>query len=469
MRFLDKVKNTIESYGMDLRDREPVLVAFSGGADSTSLLIAMHELGYDVHALHVNHNLRGAESMRDEGFCCGVCASLKIDIEVASVDVTTYGIKHKMSTETAARDLRYKAFSENRFGIKKIVVAHNLNDSLETTIYNLTRGTSLNGLCGVAPTMYRSDLDIKIFRPLIECTREEIEDYLKEKHIDFVTDSTNKSNDYTRNIIRNRVIPILSEINPSIIKTYGNTVKVLRDDNKYINDRASCLTRMLYDHKELDLDWLSNTDNALLSRVLTTWLKKHYNINVNRSILSNVIKAVETKSSVQISKTLMCKVHENKLFIENRTGEIENRSIDLNKETIRIIGLNDFVLSNADIDFEYSTIKIKKISTIDSTVNVKNVLAVEKDANITITLRHRHPGDKIKLFKRPTKSLKDLFNSGKIPNYQRDRLVVAETDNDGVIFVDKFGTCDKYRYRQPVDGEKLDYFEIIIENKFDTE
>lgn len=469
MRFLDKVKNTIESYGMDLKDGEPVLVAFSGGADSTSLLFAMHELGYNVHALHVNHNLRGAESMRDEGFCCGVCASLKIDIEVASVDVTTYGIKNKMSTETAARDLRYKAFSENRFGIKKIVVAHNLNDSLETTIYNLTRGTSLNGLCGVAPTMYRSDLDITIFRPLIECTREEIEDYLKEKHIGFVTDSTNKSNDYTRNIIRNRVIPILAEINPSIVKTYGNTVKVLRDDNQYINGRADCLTRMLYNHKELDLEWLSHTDSALLSRVLTTWLKKHYNINVNRSILSNVIKAVETQSSVQISKTLMCKVNKNKMFIESRAGEIENESVDLNKEAIRIIGLDDFVLSDANIEFEYSTIKIRKISTIDDTVNVKNVLAVEKGANITVTLRHRRPGDKIKLFKRPTKSLKDLLNSAKIPNYQRDRLVVAETDSDGVIFADRFGVCDKYRYRQPVDGEELEYFEIIIKNNFDIE
>lgn len=468
MRFLDKVKNTIETYEMDLQPGESVLVALSGGADSTSLVLAMHELGYNVHAIHVNHNLRGSESMRDEGFCYEICANLGIELEVASVDVKGYSIRNKLSTETAARDLRYKAFSENVRGIKKVIVAHNLNDCLETTIYNLTRGTSLNGLCGVAPTMYRKDLDITIFRPLIECTREEIEDYLSEKRVHFVTDSTNSSNDYMRNIIRNKVIPILAEINPSIVKTYGDTVRVLRDDNKYINDRADRLTNMLYNHKEIDLDWLDGTEPALMSRVLTTWLSEKHGIKVSRSILNNVIRAVKTKSSVQISKTLFCSVNGNKLTIEDRTGEVENKDFDLFNESSTVLGLNDFIYYGSPIEFEHSTVTFKKINSPKDAMNVKNVLAINEENNLIITLRHRRPGDKIKLFKRPTKTLKELFNSAKIKNYQRDRIVVLE-NNGELIFVDKFGACDKFHCRQAVGDEKLNYFEVIVDYKFDTE
>ena len=468
MRFLDKVKNTVETYEMDLKPGESVLVAISGGADSTSLVLAMHELGYNVHAIHVNHNLRGSESMRDEGFCYEICANLGIELEVASVDVKGYSVRNKLSTETAARDLRYKAFSENVRGIKKVIVAHNLNDCLETTIYNLTRGTSLNGLCGVAPTMYRKDLDITIFRPLIECTREEIEDYLSEKRVHFVTDSTNSSNDYMRNVIRNKVIPILAEINPSIAKTYGDTVRAIRDDNKYINDRADRLTNMLYNHKEIDLDWLSDTEPALMSRVLSIWLSEKHGIKASRSILNNVIRAVKTKSSIQISKTLFCKVDGNKLTIEDRTGEVENKDFDLFNESSTVLGLNDFIEYGRSIEFEHSTITFKKIDSPKDAVNVKNVLAINEESNLIITLRHRRPGDKIKMFKRPTKTLKELFNSAKIQHYQRDRIVVLE-NNGELIFVDKFGVCDKFHCRQAVDGEKLNYFEVIVDYKFDIE
>lgn len=468
MRFLDKVKNTIETYGMDLKPGEPVLVALSGGADSTSLLLAMHELGYNVHAFHVNHNLMGSESMRAEGFCYEICSRLGIDIEIASIDVKEYSLKNKISTETASRDLRYKAFSKNVKGIKKVILAHNLNDCLETTIYKLTRGTSLKGLCGVAPIMYRRDLDITVFRPLIECTREEIEDYLNEKNTGFMTNSTNNSSDYARNVIRNKVIPILSEINPSIVKTYGDTVKALRDDSKYINGIADRVTNMLYNQKEIDLGWLVNTESALMSRILITWLNEQYNIKVSRNILNNVIRAVKTKSSVQISKTLFCRVDGDKLTIEDRAGEPENKDFDLYNENCEIIGLNEFAECSTTIEFEHSTISIKKIDSPKDAINVRNVIAVNEDIDLVVNVRHRHPGDKIKLFKRPTKTIKELFNAAEIPHYQRDRIIMLENNNE-LIFVDKFGVCDKFHCRQAVDGEKLNYFEVIVNYKYDFE
>jgi len=467
MRFLDKVRNTISTYNMDLKPGESVLVALSGGADSVSLLLAMYELGYNVHALHVNHNLRGDESLRDERHCCDICAELGIELEVTSVDVTKYSLENKLSTETAARDLRYNAFSKNCCGIKKIIVAHNLNDSLETTIYNLTRGTSLNGLCGVAPAMYRKDLDITIYRPLIECTRDEIENYLAEKNVNFVTDSTNNSNDYTRNVIRNRVIPILTEINPSLVTTYGDTVKSLRADNKDITDRADTLTRMLYRHKELDMYAISGTGPVLTPRVLTTWLRDYYGIKANRNILNNILRAIETRSDVQISKTMICRASGDKLFIEDKAGEFRNGSFEADIENYVIKGIHDFWEVHSPIKFEHSTIEIRKLDRPRDATNIKNVIAVNDDDNLIINVRHRRPGDKIKLFKRPHKTLKELFNSAKIPNYQRDKLIVIECNNE-LIFVDNFGTCDRYRCRQPMDGEKLSYYEVITEYNFDV-
>lgn len=465
MRFLDKVKSTIETYKMDLEPGEPVLVALSGGADSISLMLAMKELGYDVHALHVNHNLRGEEALRDERYCCSICSDLKIELEVASVDVMKRCYESKQSTETAARDLRYKAFSKNNYGIKKIVVAHNLNDSLETTIYNLTRGTSLNGLCGVAPVMYRKDLDIMIYRPLIECTRSEIEDFLAEKNVNFVTDSTNNTNDYTRNIIRNRVIPILAEINPSIVSTYGETVKTLRADNKYINDRADRLTELLHERKELDLEWIVDSEPALISRVLSSWLRKQYNIKVNRNILNNVIRAIETRSDVQISKTMICRASGDKLFIEEKTGNTSDESFEPSLEHYVIRGIHDYWEIASPVKFKYSTTTVRKIDSPRDAKNIKNVLAVNNNANIEIHVRHRRPGDKIKMYKRPNKTLKELFNSAKINPAHRDKLVVVESNGE-LIFVENFGTCDRYRCRQPMNGESLSYYEIMTEYNF---
>lgn len=467
MRFLDKVRKTISTYNMCLEENEPVVVALSGGADSTSLLLAMHELGFEVHAIHVNHNLRGAEAKRDEDFCYSLCNELGIDIEIFSVDVNSYSIENKMSTETAARDLRYKAFKENANGIKKVIVAHNLNDCLETTIYNLTRGTSLNGLCGVAPVMYREDLDITVFRPLIECTRDEIEDYLHEKNIGFVTDSTNNSNDYTRNIIRNRVIPILAEINPSVVKTYGDTVKALRKDSEYINERATRLEYMLFNNKELDLSWLELTDMSLLSRVLTNWLSKYYNIKATRNVLNNIIQAVRTKSDVQLGTNVYCRVKDETLYIEQQEQYVDNEDYDSFSEVYDIEDIIKFTQTSSEedkhnvIQFKHSTISFKIIESPKDAINIHNVFAINVGSNTPVKVRHRHPADRIKLYKRPTKAVKELFNSAKMDKFLRDKIVMIESNNE-LIFVDRFGVCDKLRCRQPIDGEKLVYIEVLI-------
>ena len=194
--FQEKVKSIIEHNDL-LKKQEKVIVAFSGGADSVSLLLVLKELGYRVLAVHVNHNLRADESKRDENFCRDMCKRLNIDFFCENVDVYSCCKENKLSIEQGARELRYGALNKYAKNIK-IATAHNISDSIETTIFNLSRGTGLKGLCGIS--VKREN----IIRPILYCSREEIESYIQEQNESYVEDSTNKEVVYTRNKIRHK-------------------------------------------------------------------------------------------------------------------------------------------------------------------------------------------------------------------------------------------------------------------------
>lgn len=192
------------------------IVALSGGADSVSLLFVLkhleHELGIDVEAAHCNFHLRGAESVRDEEFCKQLCERLSVPLHLIHFDTQAYADLHRVSIEMAARDLRYGYFENLRRDIKAqdICVAHHRDDSVETVLLNLVRGTGLRGLRGIKPR------NGNIIRPLLSLSREDIVQYLDALGESYVTDSTNLHNDVKRNKIRLDVMPLLRELNPSV-------------------------------------------------------------------------------------------------------------------------------------------------------------------------------------------------------------------------------------------------------------
>ncbi|HBB19014.1 MAG TPA: tRNA lysidine(34) synthetase TilS [Ruminococcus sp.] len=230
--MLDKIFGTIQKYHM-LEKGETAVCGLSGGADSVCLLLALRELaprlGITVEAIHVNHCLRGEESDRDEEFCRDLCRKLQVPFTAVRCDVKSFAQENGLSTEEAARELRYKAFAENSAG-KKLATAHNAGDDLETALLNLTRGTALRGMCGIPPVRG------SIIRPLLAVTRREIEDFLKQRQQPFVTDSTNLSNEYTRNKLRHIVIPALEEINGSVIETSVRSFEAMREENALIEE-----------------------------------------------------------------------------------------------------------------------------------------------------------------------------------------------------------------------------------------
>lgn len=217
---------------------DKVLVTLSGGADSVALLRILLSLGYTCEAAHCNFHLRGEESNRDENFVVQLCHKLHVPLHVNSFETQAYACDHKISIEMAARKLRYQWFEAlaKEYEHTAIAVAHHQDDSVETMLLNLTRGTGINGLLGIRP---KNGI---IVRPLLCVTRNDIIDYLQHLEQEYVTDSTNLEDEYTRNKIRLRLIPMMQEINPSVKEKLFQT-------GSYLNEVAVVYQRAIEEGK----------------------------------------------------------------------------------------------------------------------------------------------------------------------------------------------------------------------------
>lgn len=229
--MLNKVKQFIAEKHL-LKASRLYLVALSGGADSVALLLVLKELGYSIEAVHCNFHLRGEESLRDEQYCKELCERESIPLHIAHFDTKEYADLHKVSIEMAARDLRYKYFFQLKDDLQAaaICVGHHKEDSVETILINLLRGTGLSGMMGISPDAN------SIIRPLLSVSRQEIEQYLEERKVSYVTDSTNMIDDVVRNKIRLNIIPLLKEINPSVNDAILTTAQHLTDANIILQD-----------------------------------------------------------------------------------------------------------------------------------------------------------------------------------------------------------------------------------------
>ncbi len=235
--FLKKISDYITSHKL-LNMEEKHLVALSGGADSVCLTLTLKQLGYDIEAAHCNFHLRGEESERDERFCINFCEKNGIKFHIAHYDTISFAKMHKISIEMAARELRYSYFKQLKddIGAATVCVAHHQNDTVETVLINLIRGTGIQGLTGIHAK------NGQIVRPLLCVSRNDIEKELKTVGQDFVIDSTNLEDDVVRNKIRLDIIPLMQKINPSvnesIAKTAERVSEVARAFNSVIEDEA---------------------------------------------------------------------------------------------------------------------------------------------------------------------------------------------------------------------------------------
>ena len=231
-RICGKIERAVQEFSMLPADT-PVIVGFSGGADSTALLHYLAEIrNVPVTAAHINHQLRGEESQRDERWAQAFCEARGIPVRVHREDVERTAREHRQSVEERGRQVRYAFFQELAGPAGRIATAHTASDQVETVLYHLAKGTGHKGMQGIPPVRGN------IVRPLCFLTREEVEAYCRWYGLDYVQDSTNFCREYTRNRIRLDVLPLLREINPKVEQAVLRLTGQLREEEEYLQGQA---------------------------------------------------------------------------------------------------------------------------------------------------------------------------------------------------------------------------------------
>ncbi len=417
--FTQKVHSFIKNNNMFDKSL-PIIVGVSGGADSICLATVLKNFGYDVIVAHVNHNLRGNESNRDEDFVRNFAIKNKLTFEVLSIDIEKIADDKKISCEMAGRNVRYNFFEKlsQKYNTDFIAVAHNMNDSAETILMNVIRGASVNGQKGIVP------VNKKIRRPFLCVKRDEIESFLNEMSIDYVNDSTNFEDIYTRNFIRNQIIPLVKNVNPNIIETLTANSKITFDENDYIESVTDNIYKKI----------CKKSDNALTIDLSSEDLHISIKRRVIKKALETIFDDKKRISSVNIEDILNLKPEKSFEFGDCLT--IRN-----------IYGKLWFVLNNDAVDFSYNTkanseVFIKeinktfKIEVLEKYIKNNNTMCIDYDKiNGEITIRSKKIGDKFEpLGLNGTQSVKDYFINKKIPYFLRNKIPVIVC-NDEVIGV----------------------------------
>lgn len=439
--MLAKVYDFIIKNNM-LSENDMVVCGLSGGADSVALLLALYELkeklDITVESVHVNHCLRGAESDRDEMFCRELCKRLGITFQAVSCDVKGLSVSENISTEEAARKLRYKIFEEHSKG-KKLATAHNANDNLETVIHNLTRGTGIKGLAGIP--VKRGN----IIRPLLTVTRQEIEDFLKKRGQEYVTDSTNLTDDYTRNKIRHRVIPILNELNKSVNETSVNTINAIREENDLIESIVSEAEKKCRNGN--CLCGLSKFHPVIRKRCIAHLITEN-SLPYSFSRLEEADNILMNGGKINLS---------NDIYLVSSNNKLELKVISQDKEKSVFMPLS--------IGKNQPTENCTVMCELLDCDNLKKIEAVHKNSTFYVAdydkirgrliVRTRKFGDKIKLKGRNfTSSIKKLINE-RIPAEERPDLLFIE-DEDGTVLAEKLGIAE----RIAVDNDTVRFLKI---------
>lgn len=411
----NKVLKAIKDYNM-LSNGQKVTVALSGGADSVCLLHVLFslkdKLSVEVEAAHLNHLIRGDEAFRDENFVKDFCEKLGVKLFIARIDVPKYAEDNSLSIELAARQVRYEFLNRVSGGV--VATAHNSGDNLETVLFNLTRGTALKGLCGI-PAVRDN-----IIRPLIYCSRDEIEEYCRLNNLDFITDSTNLSDDYTRNKIRHNIIPLLKELNPSVETAVLRMGSALSEDNDFIEAIAQEEFENRYsDKKTLSLKDFSKLHISVAVRVIKRFCKACMADDVSSSHLRQLYNICISGGEAQLPRAV---------FI-SEFGNLYKKS-----ENEENIAFRVEIVSAESEEF----LKFQKINNL----LLKNYIDYDKIVGKLVS-RTRISGDSIKLKnKNGTKLLTKLYNEYRIPAKIRDTLPVI-ADDDGVIWIYKIGVADR--------------------------
>lgn len=419
-----KIEKYISEKGL-FGKTDKLVVALSGGADSVALLRILLSLGYDCVAAHCNFHLRAAESDRDEDFVRKLCAGLSVSLEVVHFQTSDYARENSLSIEMAARELRYGWFDEIRkkYGATCIAVAHHRDDSVETFLLNLSRGTGINGLKGIMPK------NGFIVRPLLEAGRDDILEYLKRIGQDYVTDSTNLEDIYTRNKIRLDIIPLFKQINPSFCESVFETAQRLADVAAiYRQAMNSSIERVMVSPDGMSIEKLLCEVSP--QAVLYEWLSP---LGFNSSQIKDVMRSLKSTSG--------------KMFFSNDWVLLRDREQLLLRE--RNAGEEDYRLNVRMFSVEsgFEVPKCNNIAYIDA-----DKLCGE------LKLRKWKSGDKFVPFgMKGFKKVRDYLRDRKLSLFEKENVIVV-TSGEEIVWLVNERTDNRFR----IDSKTVNVVEIEV-------
>lgn len=444
--ILERVKRFMAENHILQSERPLIFVGLSGGSDSVALLHILKSLGYtEIRASHCNFQLRGEESERDMQFCENYCKNLGIKLYKRRFNTTKYMEEHHLSLEMACRELRYDWWSEmiHEFTAdvppkyRFIAVGHHLDDSIETMLMNMMRGTGINGMTGIVP----HNKATHVVRPLLCLTRQDIVDYCYYNGLDFVTDSTNRENDCVRNNIRNRVLPLLEEINPNARRGIINTMSHLKE-----------IQAIAYEHIDLKLQehvYIEDRNGMEIRHLLTG------EMDVNREDFPTLVREFLLTQGVRLHPNTFAEVLEaakkgdRKIFQGDRywicNSEVdliaETQPINLCHEIYEIRGEEFFPSNNILSDLHIFETTPDRLDTLK--VDPTMTLIDPDKVRLPLFIRHWREGDRIQPFgRKQTKLVSDLMSDAHFSWWQKATNWLVTDATDEVLWVSGLRSSD---------------------------
>lgn len=419
MNITETVKSFLREYKLD---KKKLLVAFSGGYDSLCLLDILHKLGLNPIAIHLNHNWRGEESLRDENFCCEYCKSRGIEFytEKLSADIP--------HTETAAREARYNFFEKcaAKFNSNAVLTAHNLDDLAETMIYRIIKGTGVVGLKGISKQRGN------FYRPLLDVSRSEIEAYCKENNLTGVNDSSNNDIKYKRNFIRHKLLPLIAEINENYPQALKSLSEIADETSGIINEFMERIKEETENSTQKFVKLGKHAQNYFIHDYF-----KRNNLEYDRRKITDVVDFINQNANsksgrkASVTKDLWIFASEKKFEF------ITSKPVSAEAMQIKDVGSYEFGT------YEFS---IEKADSLPEKFPPdKDMTAFVTLKEIDFTLRTRKEGDYIcQLGTKGSQTLKKYLNEKKIPNHEKDSVVLLCRDNE-ILWAAGYGISEKIK------------------------
>lgn len=417
--------NTYISKHQLIEPSEKILVGVSGGIDSIVLSHILKKLGYNFSIAHCNFQLRGKEADKDEGFVKTLARNLNVTCFTQRFNTQEFAQKKGISIQMAARDLRFSWFNElcETHGFSKIAIASNLDDSIETCLINLTKGTGIKGLHGIKPMVNN------VIHPLLFATKKEIIDYSTKNNISFREDQSNNETKYIRNKIRHKVVPVLSEINPSLHNTFNSFFNRINECEKLISNYVEAIKKEFVihfnDRTEIDLFFFNKTTSP---KLILFELLSDYGFNEDQ--IEQLIESLENQpGKVFISSNYKLVTSNNKLTVYPIDNNVFN-AIEINEKDLKI-------LSPVLLSISYTSPKIIKNN---------NVACLDKSKlTFPLLLRKWEVGDKFKpLGLKGTKKLSDFFTDNKLSIFEKENTFVI-TSNQKIVWIVGYRIDDRYK------------------------